>query len=196
MIQEKEVKKLETEISKYIPKKKVVINTPKDMEKATEMLSILNKYSDQVTEKKESVTKPLNAALKAARELFKPLEAGLEEGIDMIRGAMTIYQTEKKKIADIEEAKIAARTKPGKGNLSLEKGMEKMDQIEKPAESITTENGAISFMTVKKFEVMDITLLPHTYILPDEVAIRKAMKEGVELPGVKYWEEQVPKNTR
>jgi len=43
---------------------------------------------------------------------------------------------------------------------------------------------------------MDVTMLPHEYILPNETKIREVMKEGVELPGVRYFTIQISKNNK
>jgi hypothetical protein len=62
-----------------------------------------------------------------------------------------------------------------------------------------TDEGSVSFREVKKFEVMDIVMLANAspdYVLPNEVKIRKAMLEGIELVGVRYFTEQSVINKR
>ena len=196
-INEKEVKVLDKEISPVVKKAtSIEIRNPSDMKKATEMLSQINKYADEVEEKKKSVTDPLNAALKAARGLFKPLEEKLEEAIGSIRSSMTSYQTEQRRLEKIEEDKIASRVGEGKGKLKVETAVKKIDEIKKADQNVSAESGSVKFKTVKKFEVMDVTMLPHDYILANETLIRKAMNEGNELPGVRYYTEEVPFNSR
>lgn len=172
------------------------ITTPNDMEQATAILSRLNQFSDSLTKEKEKVTKPLNAALKAERERFKPLESMLESSIATIRRNMSAYQTEKVRLQRIEEQKIADRIGTGKGKLKIETAIAKIDAVEKPEVKVTTDNGSVRFTPMRKFEVTDSSLLPKEYITANEVAIRAAMKAGTELPGVRYWTEQVPVNTR
>ncbi len=191
----KEAEALTKEIAPYAAKAEMMkISNAQHMVQATETLSVLNKYADSVKEKKESVTKPLNVALKAARGLFSPLEDKLESAIGSIRRAMIDYQTEQKRIADKEADKIAARV--DKGTLKAETAVRKMGDIEKPAEAIATDSGSIKFKTVEKFEVMDVTLLTKDYLLPNEVAIRKAMLAGIKINGVRYYTEKVPVNSR
>jgi hypothetical protein len=107
---------------------------------------------------------------------------------------MSAYQTEQDRIAREKEEKIAARVGEGKGKLKVETAVNKMNEIERAPEKIESEKGKLSFRTVKKFEVQDTGMLPPDYILPDLSAIRKAMLAGLELPGVKYWEEKEPIN--
>lgn len=172
------------------------IETPEGMRSATVFLSNLNKANDKVTAEKEKVTKPLNEALRAERNRWKPVETKLAEAIALVRGVMTKYQTESVKKQKEEEAKIAARVGEGKGHLTAETAVRKMEEIEAPEEVVATEAGSVQFRSVMKFEVMDITMLPKEFLLPNEVKIRENMKQGNTIPGVRYYEEQVPYNSR
>ena len=167
-----------------------------DMKDATTFLSVLNKFSDKITGEKERVTKPLNQALKVERERWKPLETKLDEAISLTRRAMTSYQTAAVKKQKEEENNIAKRVGEGRGKLSMETAVKRMDAIETPETTVATDAGAVQFRTVQKFEIMDITLVPHDFLLPNEVKMRETMKAGIPIPGVRYYEEQVPYNTR
>lgn len=191
------VASLEKEITPVVLKAdKITITNNTEMVEATKLLSNINKYADEVESRRKAITEPLNVALKAARQMFSPLEDKLEAAITSIRKAMTSYQTNIVRIQKEEEAKIAARIGEGKGKLKLETAVAKMDQIEKPVEKITTDAGAVKFKTVKKFRIIDKRYIPFDYLLPDEVAIRKAMLSDIKIEGVEYYEEQVPVNSR
>lgn len=173
-----------------------VIETPKDMEKAVNTLSILNKTMDRLTEDKEKLTKPINTLLKEIRGRYKPFEEQLEDTIGILRKKITAYQTAAKKKADDEALKIAGRVGEGKGKLKIETAVKKIDEIDTPDAVVSSDQGTAKFVTVKKFEVVDLSQIPIEYHVADEVAIRKAMKEGKELPGVRYWEEESVRNFR
>lgn len=175
---------------------KIVIGSAEDMKGAVELLSTLNRWNDEVVEDREKITKPLNATLKEIRERYKPIEEVLKDRIAVLRRKITDYQTKATRIADEEANKIANRVKEGKGNLKMETAVKKMDAIEKPEEKVMTEVGAVKFQAMKKFEVVDVTLLPAHLLLPNEVEIRRLMKTGVEVTGVRYYVEQVPINSR
>ena len=166
------------------------------MAEATELLSKANKGLDLITEEKEKITKPLNEALKAERARWKPMETVLESAVSILRKGITAYQTEAKRKADLEAAKLAERVGEGRGKLKAETAIRKMGEIEGPQAKVETASGSLKFRTEKKFEVVDMSKLPVEYLLPDEPAIRKAMKEGIELPGVRYYTEEVPINSR
>lgn len=196
-VAEKEAKVLDKEIAPFVAKAVIMeIKNANQMIQATETLSRLNQYADSVDAKKQTIVKPISDALKAARALFSPIEAKLEEGIGSIRQAMSQYQTEQKRLADEEAAKIANRVGEGKGKIKAETAVKKMEEIDRPATGISTESGSIKFKTVQKFEVMDVALLPKEYILPNDTAIRDAMKAKIEIPGVRYYTEEVPVNFR
>lgn len=173
-----------------------IIKNAKDMTQAVEILSNLNKMGDAIKEKKELLTKPLNLALKNAREMFKPLENPYEEAIEILRSKMSAYQTAKVKEEAEEKAKIAARVGEGKGKLKMETAVEKIEEIGTTDKNVSTEAGAVNFRTVKKFKVVDLNKVPLEYHLLNESLVSKVMKEGTELPGLEYFEEQVPVNYR
>jgi len=59
---------------------------------AAEMLSDIQERIRKITEKKETVTKPLNAALKAARSLFAPIEEHLDIAKTTLKRKMIAFQ--------------------------------------------------------------------------------------------------------
>lgn len=163
---------------------------------ATVLLSNINKYGDAAEAEKEKVMRPALDTVNAIRAQWKPIETVVSNAVLIIRRKMTDYQTAAKKAADEEQQKIAARVGSGKGKFSVETAVKKIENIEQPKAHVSTDAGSIKFKTVKKFEVMDMTMLPIEYHLANEVAIRKAMSEGKELAGIRYFTEEVPLNYR
>lgn len=163
---------------------------------ASEVLSKLNTWLDAVVEDREKITKPLNEALREVRGKYKPVESMLNEAISLVRGKIGAYQTQALKDKEDEEARIASRVKEGKGNLSFDSAVRQISEIEKPAEIVVGDTGTIKFRTTKKFEVVDVGLVPREYMVVNEPAIRKAMAEGRVVEGVRYYEEQTIVNLR
>lgn len=190
-------KELEKEIVPFVERhQKIVIKDMRGMKTATSILSQLNQYNDKVTEEREKLTRPLNESLKAARALFKPLETRLSDSIASIRSAMSLYQTESIRKARDEEARIAARVAPGKGNLSMDTAMKKIDSIEKPVEKVNTEDGTVKFRTVQRLKIIDASRIPRQYLVVDEKAVLEALKAGTKVDGAEVVEEQVVVNLR
>lgn len=166
------------------------------MKIATEQLSQLKNFSDRITNEKEKVTKPLNEALKAERARWKPAETACEEAIEITRKKMGQYQTEQMRLAKIEEDKIADRVGQGKGFLKPETAAKKIDEIKRADVSVVADSGMVKFRTVKKFQIINESVVPRMYLIVNETAIRQAMLSGIAVEGVRYYEEQVPANFR
>lgn len=189
---------MNTDISRYMPMdvKDVVIASDADMEVATATLSGLNASLSQVTEERERVTKPLNEALKAERSRWKPVEDALGAAIASLRARIGAYQLAKVTAQREAEAKIASRVGVGRGKLSMERASERMALVPKAASRVESVGGSVTFREEERFEVMDVTMLPHEYVLPNETAIRRALRDGKRLAGVRYYVEMVPVNRR
>jgi len=192
-----EVKGLEKEIMPYIKKAEAMtaISNAGDMAIVSELRVNLKNYAKSVKERKDFVLKPFLEGVKNFRQMVRPLEERVATQLDKVDMMMSTYQTEQKRIADAEAAKIAARVGEGKGKLKIDTAVRKMEEIEKPEEKVVSESGATKFITVAKFRVMDITLLPAEYLLADEVKIRRAMLAGIKIAGVDYYTEERPRNS-
>lgn len=166
------------------------------MTQAAGLLSELNRANDRIVKDRETLTKPINESLKAIRAKYKPFVDTLESAIEIVRSKMGVYQSEALRFQKAEEAKIAARIGEGKGKLSIETAVKKIAEIDAPEARVATGSGSVSFRTVRKFEVMDIVLLPIEYHLANEAKIRKSMEAGIEVSGVRYFEEQSVINKR
>lgn len=196
-INNKEVAILEKEVTPTVNDAlTIVIENGKDMMSATEILSTLNKYGDIVKEKKEAITKPLNASLKAVRDMFRPLEEKIAEPIAHVRGEMSRYQMEEMERVRKEEQKLVNRIGDGKGKLQFETAGRKMEEIERPDAVVEGKTGSIKFREDQDFEVMDMTLLPIEYVVADMVKIRRDMKDGKKVAGVRYFTKMTPVNSR
>lgn len=168
----------------------MAIEHVRHLEEATTVLSEITRTLDSIKEEKEKVTKPLNEALKAERERWKPIETELEEAVRTIKKKMSDYQTRVSAEAEAERKRIADRIGEGKGKLKISTAARKIAEVAVPERKVETGNGGARFRTVRKFEVMDVTMLPVECLLPNTVVIRRLMNEGKEVAGVRYWSEE------
>lgn len=185
---------LQKEVNTILPNVGQPITSPQQMELRVGNLSLLNKELKRITAHKEEKTKPINAALKAIRADYKPFEDQLESAITLERKCISVYQTEQKAIADAEAKKIDDRIGEGKGKFTIATAARKNDEIDRPDEVVKTNVGQVSFKTVRKFELVDIKLVPHEYLEVNDTLVRAALKENKELPGLRYFNEEVPIN--
>jgi len=192
----------------------ITISDKTTLEEAVTLLSQLNKFNDKIDEEREKVTAPLNEALKAERARWKPAELANTEAINYLRKEMTAYQTLQVQIQKAKEHAIAEKLTAGK--ISLDKAVKQIEKVKTPEKNIATTAGDVQFRETQRYEVMDLSLiftrvktdrhgvavvtidneLLAKYILPNDKAITEAMKNGIEVPGVRYYTEQVPVNYR
>lgn len=176
------------------------------MIQAVELLSTLNQKLDALEADRTKITKPIKDSIKEIESRYKPSEKMLEEAISTLRKMISTYQTEQKRIAEEETAKIAARVGEGKGKLKSETAIAKIDDLDHPEEMISTKTGSVKFRTDRKFELVSFDKLPNAIKakivalaiekgLADQI-LRVEMKAGKEYEGVKYWDEETPINSR
>lgn len=186
--------------------KGVTITGPKQMTDAVGLLSTLNKKLDLLKADRKKITAPIKASVKEIESRYKPSETMLSEAIETLRKMISGYQTESKRLAEEEEARIAARVGEGKGKLKAETAIAKMGEIERPEEHVATDAGSVKFRTDRKFQLESFDDLPNfikgkIFTLAIEKGIvdqvlRAELKTGKEYPGVKYWDEETPINSR
>ena len=182
----KELSLVEKNIQKFQVKK---IQSDNELEKVSKFFLDIRNYKLKIQEKKNSILRPLNEAIKNIRQLFFPIEKKLEDAELSVKKEIEKYHLEKEAKAEKEKQKIAEKVESGK--ISFEKAIEKVEKIEEAPKNIQSENGIIGFRTIKKVVIENPELLPREYLVPDEVKIRRDVLAGKEIPGVKIYEEKV-----
>ena len=172
------------------------INSQEDLTNATVLLSNLNKYLDSIVEYKEKKTKPLNEALRVIRAETKPYEADIQSAIDFIRLKMSLFQTSLIKTKQEAEQAITARVGPGKGNLSVNTAIKKLEALPTVLKEIPTDAGLVQFREKKQLRITDLSLIPDIYWHIDDASILLDLKKGITIPGAEIEIIQVPVNYR
>lgn len=195
--EDKEIAVIEKEVSPIISRaEELKVKDQKSMESATKMLSELNKQKDRITAEKEKVTKPLNEALRAERNRWKPIETTLETAIGFLRDSISEWQTAETKRAREEEAKIAARTGEGKGKIKVETAVAKINEIERPNEKVVSDSGMVKFREDKVLKIWDETMIPREYLIVNEAKILADLKAGKKVQGCELDIKLTPINYR
>lgn len=167
----------------------LVINNQESLVQATDVLSKIKTVGKMITERKEAITKPLNEALKSARDLFKPIESSHAEAERIIKSKIVIYQTEQERIQNEEKAKLAARVE--KGTMKAETAVKKMESMEEVPKTVQGNVGTVSMRTVKKLCITDPSLVPREYCEPSPMLIKAALEAGKTVPGAEMREEKI-----
>ena len=182
---------LEKEINPIVESsKQLSIDNEEDRVKASSILASLALKRSLLKEDKESITKPILTSLNAIRAKYKPLEDILDTSIDLIRDKMSKYQTNLVKTLDAERDKIINRMGEGRGKLSVDKAIDKLNKIENPINNITTDNGNVSFRKSTVLKITDNKKIPIEYWDINESRLLKALKSGVKVEGAELEEVQ------
>jgi hypothetical protein len=164
------------------------VKTDKDYAEAlAEGTSIKNKL-EIITKRKEEITKPMNAALKNVRDLFKPLETAGETALRIIKDKMLSFTSEKTRQA--EKAKLKIAQKVESGYYKPETGVEKMGAVVEQPKTISTENGMATTRMVTKYRLTDISKVPLKFHLVDMQAVKMAIKAGETVEGIETYQER------
>jgi len=168
----------------------ITITSPEENGSAMELKSKLKDIGNQIKERKEAITKPLNDALKSTRALFAPLETAYETAEALVGRKLLDYKRKIDEEARAKEAKIAASFE--KGNIKAETAERKIEEIQRVEKTVQTDHGKVQFRIIQKMRITDPNLVPDSYWIIDEVKLRKDVLAGIVVPGAeKYGEETV-----
>lgn len=185
----KELEVVQNQTSKAIEVARgLIIDSDAKMSEATEILKKIKVVGKMITEKKELITKPINQALKEAREMFKPLESDCSDAEREIKNKMIAYQNEVETKRKKELEKIEKKVE--NGTMKIETAIKKVDKVQEVPTSVTSGTGSISTRIIKKVRIVDESIIPREYLIPDIKKIEAVAKAGVEIPGVELYEEK------
>jgi len=163
----------------------LAIKTKDDLITAVNHLGKVKSFLKEVQAKKKEVMESINFLLLP----LETMEKRAKEIEKEIKAQMSSYQT-------LQEAKAASKIekieeKIESGEMSFEKGLEKIDGLE-PEQSVATENFSLTFRTQKNIEIFYEDLIPREYLIPDMVLIRRDILAGKEIAGVKIVDVKIP----
>lgn len=168
---------------------RVIIKDDLGLTNATDILSRIKSIAKAAKARKEEITKPLNEALSSARSLFKPIETSCEQAEGVIKGKILAYQNEQERKIEAAKVKVAERVE--RGTMLPETAVAKIETIGEASTAHQGNVGAIAQRVIKKYRVVDASLLPREYLAPDMAKITEALKAGVEVPGAEVYEEKI-----
>jgi hypothetical protein len=210
-IEQKELIALKGQVSKLENQaNQVTITTPEENALATNLKAKLKETGQTIKARKEEITKPLNAALKSARDLFAPIEAQFEAAENIVGRKLLVYKqkidadnrAKEKAIADKIEAdrikleeevaagKISEEQAARKLEVKMEKAEEKVDNLEQVNKTTSTMHGKVTFRITRKVRIINQSLVPAEYLVVDMVAVRRDALAGKQIAGVEVYEEE------
>lgn len=166
----------------------LIIKDQATLKVAINILAGIKSVMKSIKEWKDERIKPIKDSIKKLEADVKPFEVSCNDAELEVKNKIASYHREVAERERIEAEKIAKQVESGK--IKVETGAKKMDKVEKAETNIKSDKGSVVIKKVKDFEVVDLSKIPLKYHTANLVEIRKAMNEGVELEGVRYFEKE------
>lgn len=187
--EKQQVEEYQTQIS-FVEEKanELVIETEEHMTVASDILNDLKKIEKAVAEKKKTITRPLMDALANTRNLFKPLEAGYASAKKTINDKMITYSEEQEEKIRKEKERVTDRV--SRGTMRVDTAVQKLDEAGEVKTSFDGESSKTTFKKLKKVRIVDESLIPREFLVPDMKAISNAViKNKIDVPGTEMYEQ-------
>lgn len=148
----------------------LTIASPDDEVEGSKLLHAIKEATRKLTEAKTEITRPIMESLAATKALFAPRELALKDADKIVREKIMSFRAEQ----DAARAKIEARVE--KGTMKPETAVAKMAEV-------TAKTEGLRVQTRRQLEIVDASLIPREYLIPDRDAISKALFAKIKVPG-------------
>jgi hypothetical protein len=166
-----------------------------DVKIATDDLSVISTRKKVMEEQRKSYTGPLNDHLKMVNEAFKRFMEPWNQADVLSRSKILTYRAEQERQRQEQERinrlreEVARAEMELKGEISEPVGLVQVAE-EAPAR-YRTDTGTTGTAKIKKWEVVDLKLVPLEYMMIDASKVGKVVRAGIpSIPGIRIWEEE------
>lgn len=157
-------------------------------EEAASALSKVKAVGKLISDKKAILVTPLNAALKEAREIYRPFETQQAQAEAIIKRKMVAWHDAVE--ADRRKKEEQLQRRQEKQTLKPETIVAKREEL---AQQAVIPASKEVYRKVRKVRVVDLKKVPAKYFIVDEVALRRDALAlpgtGELIPGVEVYEE-------
>lgn len=193
---EKVLEGIQADITPIVNKSSEIasILTPEGEARGVEFLAQVSRRYKLVDEMRKSLTRPIKAALDNINTRFNAILKPLEAAEARVKTALSEYrQSDAFKALELEQASINKEVVEAlrEGDVEkLEDLAHEQALVASQTGTIHTESGAVHYRTTKHWKVSDLEAIPRNFLMPDEKAIKEAVKQGLIIPGIHVWEEK------
>lgn len=161
------------------------VTSPEQAEQGSVLLTSIKEYKKALTTRKEEMTRPLMRSLASIRDLFRPHELDLSDAERTVKAKLGAWQIEEDARAARETAKVLEKVESGRMRADTASG--KLAEI-----GPTKKIKGIKMMTRVKVRIMDETMIPREYLMPNMALITDAiLHKNESIAGVEKYEEKV-----
>lgn len=191
-LKEEQIRPVSLEVEAVMSELPTVIQTDADAEAGNQWLAVIRTKRKRVDDFFKELVKPFQSAVKAHNakrdEILKPLQ---DREQTLIR-SLTEYRNKKR-----QEAEEKARREQEKYEKRMAKAEEKGKDVStvappKIVEAPASTQAGVTYRKITKWAVDDEKRVPEQYWCLDEAKIGKAVRAGVEIPGIRTWQEEAP----
>jgi hypothetical protein len=198
----------------------MAIKTDEDERALHQQLQDLKRIQRHAEMVREEQVRPLNAQVKQINDAFRPYTQGFERIEKAAKAKALTYNPAKREAAaraEREQREALERAQRERDELTAKAARARKDEtrqaaldaaeeaqarvgaasvalatVEQPSTTVRTDRGTSSVRLVRKFQVVDPSLVPADYKLVDEQRIGREVRAGVlkHLPGVSIWEQE------
>ena len=191
MEKDDKLKKINEDVTKVIKtSESIKIETEEDFTKATEFLNQIVARIKRIEELRIQFTKPILDAKNAIDTEFKASSVPLREVETKVKSIILDYR---KKEAELIEKKRLEKLKEAEKITNIgeqEQALEEVKEIRQET-NVQVSSGTNRFRKVWTFDIINEKIIPKAYLKVDEVALRKAIKDGErKIKGVKIYQEE------
>lgn len=168
----------------------IEIRDEESFKNSSDVLAKIKQYGKVIKDRREAITRPLLTSLNSVRDLFRGVEDACESAEKTIKNKVSSYIAEQEIKINIEKQKIADQIEKGKlkNPETIAKKLDNIDDVKKDTEG---EFSKIRTREVKKIKIVDETLLPREYLIPNEKKITEDFKNGIEIPGTEIYIDRI-----
>ena len=178
----------------------LVILSDDNVKAATNDLIIIGKLKKAMEAKKREYLDPPKVYAEAIRETYSSLMDPIFRADKITGNKILVYRAEQKREHQEQEEINRLRLEAAQKDAALHNGeisepVNLVEVVAPPPKHYRAEAGTLGTAEIWQFEVIDFSLLPDDYKLPDMVKIRKVVTAGATIPGVKAWQEETLKRS-
>jgi aspartate-semialdehyde dehydrogenase len=147
-------------------------------EKGGELLKIFSEAAKKAKEEKQKTLGPAELTVTRIKEQWKPFEDGLKQCVAHIKGQMDSWFKAEQKRAEEERERIL-NDKRIKNEATLQTKLQSVTPV-----SVGNTRRVLVLV------VDDVNLIPREYMVVDEVKLKEALRNGIQVPGARLESEK------
>lgn len=173
-----------------------IIASYADLAPATDELVFIATLLKAVKAKQREYTEPIETLLTAVKAAFQSLSGPLAQADQITRGKIIDYRAENQRKRDELAAIEAKRLELANMEAAANNGVHCQDltPIAKPdvPHRVNSYTGLAGMAKIRKWELVDKSLVPMDFLMLDTTAIGKAVRGGIgSIPGIRIWIDEV-----